>query len=286
VVEHFDERADGDAQPCRTRTGTFARRTGTLFADDFLPDGDFLKTRPKWNDAGAAWKEGEFFHGLSPASMGQFESLAAPYRCEDTSVLLTEGEEPGAVLFLLEGKVKLSLNSIDGRRLILGIAGPGYVLGLAAVVSGAPSEITAEAQSLCTVTSLSRRAFLDFLWGYPDAGQNVGLQLCREYKRACEQLRNLGIKVSAATKLARLVLEWSANGVQTNGGMRVRCALTHGEIGECIGVARETVSRTLAEFKHRDLVEQRGSILFISNIRALEMYAEQPDCSGRANPGR
>jgi CRP-like cAMP-binding protein len=57
--------------------------------------------------------------------------------------------------------------------------------------------------------------------------------------------------------------------------MRIKCPLTHAEIGECIGVSRETVSRTLGELKFRELVEQRGSTLVISNVRALEIYADR-----------
>jgi CRP/FNR family transcriptional regulator len=57
--------------------------------------------------------------------------------------------------------------------------------------------------------------------------------------------------------------------------MCIKCSLTHAEIGECIGVARETVSRTLSEFKLRELVEQRGATLVISNVRALEIYADR-----------
>ena len=50
-------------------------------------------------------------------------------------------------------------------------------------------------------------------------------------------------------------------------------SLTHGEIGQHIGVSRETVSRTLNDFKNRELVEQRGSTLLVSNLRALEICA-------------
>jgi CRP/FNR family transcriptional regulator, cyclic AMP receptor protein len=231
----------------------------------------------KRKDAGAVRRAGEFCHGLSPRAICEFESLASVFHCDGGAVLLTEGEQPNRVLILLEGKVKLSMNSIEGRRLILGIAAPGDVLGLAGVVSGSSYEITAEAQSPCGLRWLPRQSFLDFMLRNPVASQNVGRQLSIEYKRACEQLRLVGLTVTASTKLARLLVEWCADGHQTERGIRIRCSLTHGEIGEYIGVARETVSRTLTDFKHRELVEQDGSTLFISSLRALEIYAGQVD---------
>jgi CRP/FNR family transcriptional regulator len=227
----------------------------------------------KWNDVRAPWRAGEFYKSLPPEAMSEFESHAAPFFCEGTDVLFREEQQPSSVLFLLEGRVKLSMNSIDGRRLIMGIAGPGEILGLTSAVSGLPYEITAEAQFPCVITSLQRRSFLDFLLRYPVACQNVARQLSLDYKGTCEQLRTLGLASSAPAKLARLLLEWCAAGQQTEHGARIQCSLTHGEIGEYIGVSRETVTRTLHDFKNREMVEQRGATLIVLSLRALEIYA-------------
>jgi CRP/FNR family transcriptional regulator, cyclic AMP receptor protein len=277
IMDQLVEEVSSETQACLPAIADFREKAETGSGGDSYTALNLPNFRPKWNHAAAAWRAGEFYNRLPSGAIHEFESLAAPYRCESGSVLLAEGEQPRTVLFLLEGRVKLSLNSINGRRLIVGIAEPGDILGLAAVVSGGPYDITAEAQSPCRLTSLPRRAFLDFLVRYPVARQNVGVQLSREYRRACEQLHNLGLKVTAASRLARLLLNWCADGSQTDRGMRVLCSLTHEEIGECIGVARETISRTLTDFKHRKLVEQHGSALFISSVRALEIYADRND---------
>jgi CRP-like cAMP-binding protein len=51
------------------------------------------------------------------------------------------------------------------------------------------------------------------------------------------------------------------------------CSLTHGEIGQFIGVSRETVTPILSDFRYQELLESRGSTLMISNRRALKIYA-------------
>jgi CRP/FNR family cyclic AMP-dependent transcriptional regulator len=205
--------------------------------------------------------------------MSEFESLSASLCCGRNAVLFAEADQPGKVLILLKGRVRLSMNSSEGRRLTLGFAEPGDILGLSAVISGCSYEITAEAQFPCGIAALPRQAFLNFLLRYPLAGHSVALQLSLENKRACEHLRILGLTLTAQEKLAHLLLEWCAEGQRAGRGARIHCSLTHEEIGECIGVARETVSRTLADLKSRELVEQRGSTLFVSSLRALEIYA-------------
>jgi len=97
--------------------------------------------------------------------------------------------------------------------------------------------------------------------------------LSRQYAMACEQLRTVGLSTSAPEKLARLLLDWSETGQTTEAGTRFRFTLTHGEIGEFIGTSRETVTRTLSDFRSRKLVAFHGSSLTIPSRSALESFA-------------
>jgi CRP/FNR family transcriptional regulator, cyclic AMP receptor protein len=56
----------------------------------------------------------------------------------------------------------------------------------------------------------------------------------------------------------------------TNGVVRVRLALTHEDIAQLTGTSRETITRTLSEFRKKDIVELKGSTLIIHNKPALE----------------
>ncbi len=215
---------------------------------------------------------GEFFRNLSTEAISEFESIAEPHCYPGTTVLIREEEEPSRVLFLLEGRVKLSMNSIDGKRLILAIAWPGEILGLTSAISGFPHAITAETQFPCMITSLQRQAFLGFLMRYPMASQNVMRELSLDYNRTAQQLRTLGLASTAPAKFARLLLEWCKDGEETKQGIRIQCPLTHGEIGEHIGASRETISRVMKDLKSQGLVEQCGSILIVPNFEALEAY--------------
>jgi CRP/FNR family transcriptional regulator len=52
--------------------------------------------------------------------------------------------------------------------------------------------------------------------------------------------------------------------------VRVKLALTHEEIAQLIGASRETVTRTLGEFKRQRTIELNGSTLVLRNKAALE----------------
>jgi CRP/FNR family transcriptional regulator, cyclic AMP receptor protein len=153
------------------------------------------------------------------------------------------------------------MKSNAGRRIIFGIANPGETLGLASALSGSRYDITAETMCPCRIASLDREEFLAFLVRNPTAYGNLVRELCMDCARACEQVRTLGLTATAPAKLARLLLEWCAGGQKTERGTRLFCSLTHGEIGECIGASRETVTRIFSDFRYQELLESRGHLL-------------------------
>jgi CRP/FNR family transcriptional regulator len=216
----------------------------------------------KWDDARWPSGTGEFFRGLSFDARRDFELLATHFQCPPTEVLIGEEQIPFSILFLLEGEVNLSMNSPDGRRFLVGVAGAGDILGLSSAVSGDSSEIRAEARFSCKIASLQRQDY-----------QNVIRELSRLYRRSCERLRILGLTMSVPAKVARLVLDWCREGQKTKSGTEIRCMLTHEEIGECIGASRETVTRTLTDLKNQGLIRLNGSTLIVPSCMALAVYA-------------
>jgi CRP/FNR family transcriptional regulator len=177
------------------------------------------------------------------------------------------------VFVLCEGEVKLSISSTEGKTLIMRIARAGELLGLIATMAGIAYEVTAETIHPCQVAFVRREDFQRYIASHPEASQNVLNQMSSQYQDACEQLRTVGLSSCANEKLARLLLSWS-NGIQkTKTGTRITMPLTHEEIAEFIGTTRETVTRTLSEFKTRRIISIQGSTLTIPDRTALENIA-------------
>jgi CRP/FNR family cyclic AMP-dependent transcriptional regulator len=218
-------------------------------------------------------RAGEFFKKLSPAAQRDLESMEFPTLYQPGMLLFSEKSMPAGIFIVVSGEVKLSINSSEGKRLILSIARAGEVLGLSSVLSALPSEMTAEVLYPSRIAIIERDQFISFMGRHPEVYQVVTQELSLQYKVACEQLRTVALSGSAPEKLARLLLDWSENGQKTEAGTRMRFSLTHEEIGEFIGASRETVTRTLSTFKSRRLVAFHGSILEIPSRVALEHLA-------------
>jgi len=218
-------------------------------------------------------KKAEFFCGLSLKALKDFDSIKSSSVYPEGAVLFLEKQDARGVFVLCEGEVKLTMSSSEGKTLILRIAKPGEVLGLMATLSGEPYEVTAETLRPCQVAFVRRDEFLRFIAQHPEASLGIVKLLTAHYHAACEQLKTVGLSASAPEKLARLLLGWSVGGEETKLGTRITLPLTHQEIAEFIGSSRETVTRTLSDFRSRHLVTLKGSTLMIADRPALQACA-------------
>ncbi len=214
------------------------------------------------------------FCDLPAAALQTFETIKFATAYPKGAVLFVEGQAPRGIFVLCKGRVKLSICSSDGKTLILKIAEPGEVLGLSANVSGTPYELTAETVDACQVNFVKREDFQRLLREHSDACLHVAEQLSDKYNTACREIRAIGLPHSAAEKLAKLLLEWSArNGEATKAEPRFKLALTHEEMAQMIGTSRETVTRLFADLKKRRIVQTKGPTLLIRNKTALKALA-------------
>ncbi len=218
-------------------------------------------------------RAGEYFKTLPAEALDDFESIESLSSVTAGTILFMEEQTPSDIFILLKGQVKLTINSSEGKRLILRIAHAGEFLGLTSAFTGHPHTTTAEAIYPCMIAAIRREDFLKFLCRHPAVYPCVARDLSLDCNQARSRLRTIGLASSARAKFARLLLEWCADGRQTEHGIRLRLSLTHAEIAEFIGVTRETVTRNLIAFKHRQMIAQHGSFLTISNRPELEKCA-------------
>lgn len=186
-------------------------------------------------------------------------------------MLFIEGQQSRGVFILCSGKVKLSTTSREGKTIITKLSEPGDVLGLNAVVSGLPYEVTAEMMEPGQANFVPRESLMQFMKEHAEVAMKIAQQLSRNYYTAYEEIRTLGLATSPSEKFAKLLLSWSTKPVAPNDpSSQVKLTLTHEEIGEIIGTTRETVSRLFSEFRKKQLVQIKGATLVIRSRPALE----------------
>jgi CRP/FNR family cyclic AMP-dependent transcriptional regulator len=160
-------------------------------------------------------RKSKWFCGFSTDVLKSFSASSHVSTYPGGAVLFVEGQMPRGGFILCSGKVKLSTTSREGKVLILKMAEPGEALGLSAVISATPYEVTAETAGPCQVNFIDREALMKMLDKYGELGLHSAQALSREFQSAYRDMHKLVLARSSAGKLARLLLSWTGHERET-----------------------------------------------------------------------
>jgi len=215
-------------------------------------------------------RNGNFFCSLSESLMKTMDQIKHSTSYPEGALVFMEGQAARGVYLICQGKVKLMTTNREGKTLIMKIAGAGEVLGLHSVVSNVPHELTVETLQPTQLAFINRDDFLRLIRTHGEACLHAAQHISRDCQSAYEVIRSIGLSHSVSEKLARLILQLASDGREVDGAVRVKLALTHEEMAQLIGSSRETVTRTLSDFKKKKIAELVGSTLVVRNKLALE----------------
>jgi CRP/FNR family transcriptional regulator len=192
--------------------------------------------------------------------IGRTRSIAAG------QTLMWEGDDSLMVANVIEGVLKLSTGTGDGREQIVGIVYPADFIGRP---FGARSQQTVTALSDARVCTFTRGDFDAFARQHPELEHKLLERTLTELDRARHWMLLLGRK-SAVEKLASFLLEMSERLVDHHcakvGEPLERFTLPFGrqQIADILGLTIETVSRQLTKLRadgYIDLPSRRDIVI-------------------------
>jgi CRP/FNR family transcriptional regulator len=200
-------------------------------------------------------------------------------------VLLWQGMEIGvqgqpcdSLYILAEGQVLLSRTIPEGQEHALYLLGPGDLFGEGALRPEKRWLVTARAVTEGAAHVLRASQFPRFAEYHPQLATQIVTLLCGRLERAHRRL-DLVTSRSARTRLLGLLQVLADHHGRDCGEDRwLPLRLTHAELGEMIGLARETVGRALAELVEEGTLRregQEGFWLRPGSARSRRRSAEQ-----------
>jgi CRP-like cAMP-binding protein len=209
---------------------------------------------------------GELFHAIPDAESRKISGLLAVKRYPRDAALFYEGG-PGDSLFIVrKGLVKLVSLSDAGTETILHILRPEDVFGELLLVE-ALRPFTAIAMTDVAADVLSRKDFLEILPACPVFASNYAKLLSARLMQVEREFAGL-IHAWAFHRLAKELLHLAEDiGEDTGTGIRIALKLTHEDLANLVGVARETVTIQLHKFEEMGLIRREGRILVVNRVR-------------------
>ena len=181
-------------------------------------------------------------------------------------VIYYEGDSIAGIYLVIRGKVKTFKLTSDGRELMVGIYTEDQYFGIPSLLLNEPHAETAEAMEDTTICMLPKELMEELLGKYPDIGRQFIKILSNNLLDREQQLLQLAY-FSVRKRLAEVLIRLYKQ-EQTPDPLNIK--VSRDNLAALAGMATETVSRILSDFKSENIIERKGSHIQILNLQMLQ----------------
>jgi CRP/FNR family transcriptional regulator, cyclic AMP receptor protein len=182
--------------------------------------------------------------------------------------LYDEGDIDDQLYVVIDGKVKLTRTSSDGREVLVRVQGPGDMFGELAMFDPTYRTSNASAVTDARLAAIAHDDLREVLNDRPAIALLLLRELAQRLRIITDANTNL-IFTDVPGRVAKALLELSDKfGTQQEDGTLVSHDLTQEELAQLVGASRETVNKALADFAARGWIQLSAkSVLLIDPDR-------------------
>lgn len=183
-------------------------------------------------------------------------------------VIYSEGNHPSRLFYVLSGKVRTFKMNDDGKELVVGLYNEGDFLGHIALLEGGTYKDTAEALADTELAIIPKSDFEALINNNPVVAQKLIQLLARNITEMEQQLLNLAyssLRKKVAEALVALYKKYNPKGEE---GFAID--LSRENLAAIAGTAKESMIRTLGDFKDEKLIDIKDGAIVVLNIKKLE----------------
>jgi CRP/FNR family cyclic AMP-dependent transcriptional regulator len=186
---------------------------------------------------------------------GLIRDAGAHIQVHQGSVLVRQHEESTSVLLIERGLVRVSVDTAEGHHLVLALRGSGELIGELASIGDRPRSASVVALTDVSAVVVTATKFLAILRAQPQFSLEVLRTVVHRLDESDRRRLENGT-FAVPRRLARLLLELADNHGQPalRGGVEINRILTQAEMGNAIGVTRESVVRALRRLREKRVV--------------------------------
>ena len=207
-------------------------------------------------------------------------AISAEIHFTNSQVIFQKGEVSDSLLAVLDGQVRISTSSMDGKEIILNTIYPGEMFGEIAFIDGRERSATATAIGNCTLLAIRHNDFIPFLKKNPEIAIELLMVLCKKLRDTSDRVEAVGLQPVSVSLAQFLVKASTKMGKETTDGLYLDWKKSQQEIGYEIGTSRESINKQLNNWKKQGLLSLGGQSLSITilDIEALKIIANGSIC--------
>jgi CRP/FNR family transcriptional regulator, cyclic AMP receptor protein len=185
-----------------------------------------------------------------------------------------EGDLGDRLYVVLDGKMKLTRTSADGRESLVSVHGPGDMFGELSMFDPTYRTSTGTAVTDARLGVIAHEDLRAVLTTRPAVAMLLLKGLAQRLRRITQANTSL-IFTDVPGRVARALLDLSEKfGVETEEGIRVDHDLTQEELAQLVGASRETVNKALADFASRGWIQLAAKSVLLLDVDRLQRRAK------------
>lgn len=199
----------------------------------------------------------------------------------DGMPLFRKGDAGNGCYWLRTGLLKVNIASPEGEKRTLAVLGPGSIVGELAMLDGLPRSADVYAIGDCRLTFVSRAAFAECLQENPALYRDLSTALASRLRQANEEAAAASF-LSVKERIARTIMQLAEHLGEKGDGpdIVIRHRISQSDIAAMAGLARESVNRTMTDWRRKGIVDTPSRATMIVHRGKLELELETPDRLG------
>jgi CRP/FNR family transcriptional regulator, cyclic AMP receptor protein len=192
---------------------------------------------------------------LPAAYLSLLLRIGKSIECPESQILYRKGDPSDGCYWVVKGVIKITASSPRGAERILAVIGPGSVLGVYSPVAPPPRTATAEALCDCQLVFLNHAVFENHLREHPEALGHFIAGLVDRLRQAEDEIAEASfLSVKARVARALLMLADQVGVADGPDLVGIDYGFRQADIAAMAGIARESVTRTLSEWRRDKVV--------------------------------
>jgi CRP/FNR family transcriptional regulator len=211
------------------------------------------------------------FSNLNAAEVREVAGITRARTYEKSQAIYNAGDRKEKLYVVHSGKVKIYRLSPAGKEQVIRLVGPGQFFGELALFSPQSSAEYALALEQSTMCVIEGSALKTLMGSHPSISLKVMEELSRRLDQAESLIRDIALQ-SVEQRLARFLLD------EAKGASEVRLRTTKGNLASQLGMSQESLSRKLAGFQAKGLIDLKAPrIIAITDRAGLEALMDGED---------
>jgi len=183
------------------------------------------------------------FSELNDAQLEDISKFTVKQLYKKDNMVLIEEEVGSTMFIILNGRVKISRISDEGREVILSILVDGDFFGEMAILDGQTRSANAVTLEDTELLIIRRENFLQMLHDYPQVAINLLKELAHRLRRSDSQIKSLSLQNALGKVASTLLRIADDSGIIKQGQVEISHLPPQQDLANMAGTSRETISR-------------------------------------------